>query len=155
MFKGNLNLLIPKITAQAEIWIIDPQIGKKYNGFYFKPHNVILRDFALQLLFRAFLIAHSYSVDMAEKNKGSLDMVQAKFGDRNVVTFLPLLRKWKILQIWSIYSKYGQYTHQKTGNWMLSLNLIIKSQYERFWRENHDYQNRGFLAKKQISSVNF
>ena len=44
-------------------------------------------------LFRAFLIAHSYSVDMAEKNKGSLDMVRAKFGDRNVVTFLPLLRK--------------------------------------------------------------
>ena len=41
-------------------------------------------------------------MNLAEKNKGSLDMVTPKFRDRNVVTFLPLLGKI-FLQIWSIY----------------------------------------------------
>ena len=127
---------------------------KKYNRFYFKPQCVILRDFALQLLFRAFLKAHSYSVDIAEKNKGSLDIVRARFGDRNVVTFLPLLRKWKleVLQIWSIYP---------SKDW--KLNAEIDSDNKKSIRTHLKSENlitntreRGAIfSQNQISSVNF
>ena len=45
-----------------------------------------------ELTFRVFILADSNSVDLAEKNKGSLDMVIPKFGDRNVFTFLGVAR---------------------------------------------------------------
>ena len=37
----------------------------------------------LKLTFRLFILRNSYSASIAEKNKGSLDMVSTKFGDRN------------------------------------------------------------------------
>ena len=57
-------------------------------------HSTEPRYFA-ELTFIEFILADSNSVDLAEKNKGSLDMVPDKFGDRNVVTFLALLGKCK------------------------------------------------------------
>ena len=38
----------------------------------------------LKLTFRLFILRNSYSASIAEKNKGSLDMVSTKFGDRNI-----------------------------------------------------------------------
>ena len=79
----------------------------------------IPRYFA-ELTFRVFILADSNSEDLAEKNKGSLDMVPAKFGDRNVVTFLALLGKCKkyFLQIWSIYpsNDWKLDTEHESGN---------------------------------------
>ena len=40
-------------------------------------HNILI------LTFRLFILRNSYSASIAEKNKGSLDMVYTKFGDRN------------------------------------------------------------------------
>ena len=37
----------------------------------------------LKLTFRLFKLRNSHSASIAEKNKGSLDMVSTKFGDRN------------------------------------------------------------------------
>ena len=96
-----------------------------YRGYLPGYNDIVIDTYTVpryfaELTFRVFILADSNSVDLAEKNKGSLDMVPAKFGDRNVVTFLALLGKCK-----KYVSKYGQYTHQTTGIWILSTNLAI------------------------------
>ena len=55
--------------------------------------------------------AYSYSLNLAEKNKGSLDMVPPKFGDRNFSTFLAVARNGQPKR----FSKYGQYIYQIAG----------------------------------------
>ena len=51
------------------------------------------------------IFAYSYSLNLAEKNKGSLDMVPQKFRDRNFSTFQAVARNGKPKR----FSKYGQY----------------------------------------------
>ena len=61
-------------------------------------------------------------MNLAEKNKGSLDMVATKFGNRNVLTFLAVARNGQPKQ----FSKYGQYIYQIAGNLVLDTNSAIK-----------------------------
>ena len=76
----------------------------------------------LKTTFRLFILRNSYSVSIAEKNKGSLDMVYTRFGDRNFYISGCCLGGPKIF-----CSKYSQNIYQIAGNLMLSTNMTIKN----------------------------